>query len=70
MTELKPCTRCETELPPAAFDRSDSIFCKACTEEIVSIIRNKYNAIEAALFRAKLRRRSREAMDDLRRKLP
>lgn len=70
MMELKPCTRCETELPPAAFDRSDSIFCKTCTEEIVSIIRNKYNAIEAALFRAKLRRRSREAMDDLRRKLP
>ena len=69
MTELKPCIRCESELPPAAFDRSDSIFCKNCTEEIVSIVKSKYNAIEAALFRAKLRRRSRSAMDEFGRKL-
>lgn len=69
MTELKPCIRCESELPPTAFDRSDSIFCKNCTEEIVSIVKSKYSAIEAALFRAKLRRRSRSAMDELGRKL-
>ena len=69
MTELKPCTRCEAELPPAAFERSDSIFCKNCTEEIVSIIKNKYNAIDAALFRAKLRKQSRDDMDKPRRKL-
>ena len=67
--ELKPCIRCESELPPAAFDRSDSIFCKNCTAEIVSIVKNKYNAIEAALFRAKLRKQSQAAMDELRRKL-
>lgn len=69
MTKLKPCIRCESELPAAAFDRSDSIFCKNCTKEIVSIIKSKYNAIEAALFRAKLRRRSHAVMDELRRKL-
>ena len=67
--ELKPCIRCESELPPAAFDRSDSVFCKNCTEEIVSIVKSKYNAIEAALFRAKLRRQSRAAMDEFGRKL-
>lgn len=67
--KLKPCIRCESELPPAAFDRSDSVFCKNCTEEIVSIVKSKYNAIEAALFRAKLRRQSRSAMDELGRKL-
>lgn len=64
--ELKPCRRCESELPPAAFDHAESLFCKTCTEEIVGIIRSKYNAIEAALFRAKLRRRSRQAFDALR----
>ena len=69
MTELKPCVRCETELPPAAFPHPESAYCNDCTEEIVSIIRTKYNAIEAAHFRAKLRRRSREAMEELRRKL-
>jgi len=69
LAELKPCVRCESELPLSAFERADSLFCKACTEEIVGIIKSKYNAIEAAHFRAKLRRRSRAAMDELRRKL-
>ena len=69
MTELKPCVRCEQELPPSAFSDPENVFCKECTEEIVSIVRSKYNAIEAAHFRAKLRRRSRDAMDELRRKL-
>ncbi len=69
VTGLKPCVRCESELPPAAFPHPESAFCNDCTEEIVSIIRTKYNAIEAAHFRAKLRRRSREAMEELRRKL-
>ena len=69
MSQLKPCVRCESELPLGDFPHPESAFCKNCTEEIVSIIRTKYNAIEAALFRAKLRRRSREAMEELRRKL-
>ena len=54
MTELKPCVRCEQELPPSAFSDPENVFCKDCTEEIVNIVRSKYNAIEAAHFRAKL----------------
>lgn len=69
MPDLKPCTRCEQELPLSAFADADAMFCKPCTDEIVAIIRSKYSAIEAAHFRAKLRRRSREAMDELSRKL-
>lgn len=69
LTDLKPCVRCEQELPPAAFSDAGNMFCKTCTEEIVGIVRNKYSAIEAAHFRAQLRRRSRAAMEELRRKL-
>lgn len=69
MTKLKPCIRCEQELPPSAFSDGESVFCKECTEEVVNIVRSKYSAIEAAYFRAKLRRRSKDAMDELRRKL-
>ncbi len=69
LPELKPCVRCESELPLSDFPHPESAFCNSCTNEIVNIIRTKYNAIEAAVFRAKLRRSSREAMDELRRKL-
>ncbi len=69
MQELKPCVRCESELPLSEFPHRESAYCKDCTEEIVSIIRSKYSAIEAAHFRAKLRRRSREAMEELRRRM-
>lgn len=69
MSELKPCVRCESELPYSEFSHPESAFCQDCTEEIVSIIRSKYSTIEAAHFRAKLRRRSREAMEELRRKM-
>ena len=69
MPELKPCVRCEQELPSAAFSDAENVFCKDCTEEIVGIVRSKYSAIEAAHFRAKLRRRSKDAMEELRRKL-
>ena len=69
MPALKPCSRCEQELPPAAFSEPDSPYCAACTEEIVGIIRSKYNAIEAAHFRAKLRKRSRAAIEELRQRL-
>ncbi len=61
MPKLKPCARCELELPETQFETPDSMFCKTCTEEMVEIIRSKYNAIEAALFRAKLRRQKRAA---------
>lgn len=60
--------RCERELSLSAFDSSHSMFCKECTEEIVDIIKNKYNAIEAALFRAKLRQRSKDVLEELRKK--
>ncbi len=69
MSELKPCVRCESELPVSEFPHPESAFCKNCTDEIVNIIRSKYSTIEAAHFRAKLRRRSREAMEELRRKM-
>ena len=69
MTALKPCSRCEQELPLQAFSEPDSPFCASCTDEIVAIIRSKYNAIEAAHFRAKLRKRSRAAMEELRQRL-
>jgi hypothetical protein len=69
LANLKPCMRCERELPLSAFDSPDSMFCKECTEEIVDIIKNKYNAIEAALFRAKLRKQSKGVIEELRRKL-
>ena len=69
LIELKPCVRCEQELPPTAFSHPENVFCKVCSEEVVGIIRSKYSAIEAAHFRAKLRLRSRDAMDEMRRKL-
>ena len=69
MSDRRPCTRCEVELPDSDFPHPDSAFCTRCTDEIVDIIRSKYSAIEAAHFRAKLRRRSREAMDELRNRL-
>jgi hypothetical protein len=54
--KLKPCGRCERELPPASYDHEDAMFCKQCTREISKILSQKYNAIEAAVIRAKLRR--------------
>tara|TARA_Y100001933_G_scaffold219293_1_gene227900 strand:- start:85 stop:240 length:156 start_codon:yes stop_codon:yes gene_type:complete len=35
------------------------MFCKRCTREVTDIIRKKYGVIEAALFRAKLRKSAR-----------
>ncbi len=69
MSELKPCVRCESELPLSEFPHPESAYCKNSTDKIVTIIRPKYSTIEAAHFRAKLRRRSREAMEELRRKM-
>ena len=56
MQPLKPCARCEQELPEAFFDTHEAVYCKRCAEEMTSIIREKYNVIEAAHFRAQLRR--------------
>ncbi|QPC82697.1 hypothetical protein G4Y79_23935 [Phototrophicus methaneseepsis] len=61
MQPLRPCPHCEQELPEAAFPSDDAIFCKHCTREVTEIIRKKYSVIEAALFRAKLRKTTRVA---------
>ncbi|MCA9882520.1 MAG: hypothetical protein KC546_19530 [Anaerolineae bacterium] len=59
MQPLRPCPHCEQELPEAAFHSDDAMFCKRCTREVQEIIRKKYGVIEAALFRAKLRKSAR-----------
>ena len=59
MQPLKPCARCEQELPEAFFDRDDSMFCTHCTAEINELLNKKYSIIEAAHFRAQMRRSRR-----------
>ena len=56
MQPLKPCARCEQEFPESFFDSKESVLCKRCNEEFNTILRKKYNIIETALLRAKLRR--------------
>jgi len=60
----QPCAHCEEELPLACFDSPDSLFCKACTQEIVEVLRKKYGLIQAAHFRAQLRHKTRHLFDD------
>lgn len=60
MQPLKPCARCEQEIPEAFFEGKDAVFCKRCSESINTLLRKKYNIIEAALFRAQLRHRSKQ----------
>lgn len=60
MQKMQPCARCEQELPESFFETEDSMFCKKCTGEVTEIIRKKYSVIEAAHFRAQLRRSSRK----------
>lgn len=60
MQPLKPCARCEQELPEAFFEGKDAVFCKRCTETINELLRKKYSIIEAAHFRAQLRLRSKQ----------
>ena len=60
MQPLKPCARCEQELPEAYFEGKDAVFCKRCTENINELLQKKYSIIEAAHFRAKLRLRSKQ----------
>ena len=59
MQQMKPCARCEQELPEAFFDSADSMFCKRCNEEVNRLLRKKYGIIQAAHFRAKLRYNSK-----------
>ena len=60
MQQLKPCARCEQEIPEAFFEGKDAVFCKRCAEEINEILSKKYSIIEAAHFRAQLRLRSKK----------
>lgn len=60
MQALKPCARCEQELPESFFNHPDDLFCKRCTVEITEIVRSKYNVIEAAHIRAQMRRSSKK----------
>ena len=55
MQALKPCARCEQELPESFFEAKNAMFCKRCDEEITAILRKKYSIIEAAHIRAQLR---------------
>ena len=57
LEQLRPCARCEEELPESAFGSPESPFCNRCTEEAIAIARNKYGVIEAAHLRARLRHR-------------
>ena len=65
MQALKPCARCEQELPEAFFEGKDAVFCKRCADDIQDILRRKYSVIEAAHFRAQLRLRSKEIKQKL-----
>jgi hypothetical protein len=63
MQPLKPCARCEQELPEAFFDSRDAMFCKRCNDEVNDILRSKYSIIEAAHFRAQMRLSTKRAQD-------
>jgi len=60
METVRPCARCERELPLSRFKRPDTPFCKTCEKEAAAIIRRKYNIIRAAHFRARLRHKTRQ----------
>ena len=60
---LRPCARCEEELPESAFDSPESPFCNRCTEEAIEIARQKYGIIEAAHLRARLRHRMKQRLN-------
>ncbi|MGJ3238175.1 MAG: hypothetical protein ACFE0Q_05665 [Anaerolineae bacterium] len=65
MQPLKPCARCEQEIPEAFFEGKDAVFCKRCSDEVNDILSKKYSIIEAAHFRAQLRLRSRKIKQHL-----
>ena len=65
MQALKPCARCEQELPESFFDAKDAMFCRRCDEEITAILRKKYSIIEAAHIRAQLRHSTRKLQEKM-----
>jgi hypothetical protein len=65
MQALKPCARCEQELPESFFDAKDAMFCRRCDEEITTILRKKYSVIEAAHIRAQLRHSTRKLQEKM-----
>ena len=65
MQPLKPCARCEQEIPEAFFEGKNAVFCKRCSEEVNDILTKKYSVIEAAHFRAQLRFRSKSLKKQL-----
>ncbi|MEM9951862.1 MAG: hypothetical protein AAF846_09695 [Chloroflexota bacterium] len=65
MQALKPCARCEQEIPEAFFEGKDAVFCKRCADEINDILSKKYSVIEAAHFRAQMRLRSKNLQKKL-----
>jgi DNA-directed RNA polymerase subunit RPC12/RpoP len=60
MQPLKPCARCEQELPESFFSGRDAAFCRHCSHEVTTLLNKKYSVIEAALFRAQLRHSSKQ----------
>lgn len=65
MQALKPCARCEQELPESFFEAKDTVFCKRCDEEITAILRKKYNIIEAAHIRAQIRHSAKKLQEKM-----
>lgn len=70
MQALKPCARCEQELPESFFDSDDAFFCKRCNQEVTEIMRKKYSVIEAAYFRAQMRHSNRKLRQRMSEKKP
>lgn len=65
MQPLKPCARCEQEIPEAFFEGKDAVFCNHCAAEVNEILSKKYSVIEAAHLRAQLRLSSKNVKKHL-----
>jgi len=61
--QLKPCARCEQELPPGLFDHPEDSYCKICAKEINALLKKKYGIIRAAHIRAQMRHKTRRMRD-------
>lgn len=60
MRTLRPCARCEEELPESAFESPKAAYCRHCAHEMDEMVRTRYHIIETAYFRAQLRRKTRD----------
>ncbi len=65
MQPLRPCARCEQEMPEAFFEGKNAVFCNHCAAEVNEILSKKYSVIEAAHFRAQLRLSSKNVKKQL-----